>query len=43
MEKKIFWLKVANWTGVIADFKFGIILMFFPKISSVYLGYRISN
>jgi hypothetical protein len=38
MEKKIFWLKVANWTGVIADFKFGIILMFFPKIVQFIWG-----
>ena len=38
MEKKIFWLKVANWTGVVADFIFGIILMFFPKIVQFIWG-----
>lgn len=38
MEKKIFWLQVANWTGVIADFIFGIILMFFPTIVQFIWG-----
>jgi hypothetical protein len=38
MEKKIKLLKVAYWTGVIADLIFGILLMFSPKIVEFIWG-----
>jgi hypothetical protein len=38
-EKKLLWVKIGFWAGIIADFIFGLKLMFLPKMVELVWGF----
>jgi len=38
-EKTLFWVKMGFWAGIVADFIFGLKLMFLPKIVEFVWGF----
>jgi hypothetical protein len=38
-EKKLLWVKMGFWAGIVADFIFGLKLMFFPKMVELVWGF----
>ena len=38
-ENSLFWVKTGYWAGIVADFIFGLKLMFFPKMAEFVWGF----
>ena len=42
-EKSLFWVKMGFWAGIVADFIFGLKLMFLPKMVGFVWGFSQSS